>query len=121
MHLNNNYIYVYLFNYGHVSCSIVLPHRITPTRSVPDSIVKPSYAISGVALGPKPVDIDLTTEEQINVMRKTCHLAREILDAAGQELKASTYFVGFLFKASVTPSPPFTSQIKILPTEITVF
>ena len=93
------------FFYGHVSCSIVLPHRITPTRSVPDSIVKPSYAISG-AIGPKPVEIDLKTEEQINVMRKTCQLARKILDAAGQELKASTYFVGFLFKVSVHPPPP---------------
>jgi methionine aminopeptidase len=40
-------------------------------------------------LTPRPLEIEIKTEEQITVMRNTCRLARKILDCAGRQLKAS--------------------------------
>lgn len=75
--------------YMYIWHSLVLPHKTTPVKGVPDHIQKPPYAFTGV-VGPKPLDIDIKTEEQIAVMRDTCQLARKILDSAGRHLKACT-------------------------------
>lgn len=66
--------------------SLVLPHKTTPVKGVPNHIQKPPYAFNGV-VGPKPLEIDIKTEEQVAVMRDTCRLARKILDSAGRHLK----------------------------------
>lgn len=74
-------MFMYIFH------SLVLPHKTTPVKGVPNHIQKPPYAFTGV-VGPKPLEIDIKTEEQVAVMRDTCRLARKILDSAGRHLKA---------------------------------
>lgn len=74
-------MFMYIFH------SLVLPHKTTPVKGVPNHIQKPPYAFTGV-VGPKPLEIDIKTEEQVAVMRDTCRLVRKILDSAGRHLKA---------------------------------
>lgn len=64
--------------------------RTGPTRTVPDSIMKPDYAQSGE---PKargmlmPWDIPVNSPEDIEGIRKAARAAREVLDIAGASVK----------------------------------
>ncbi|KAF9349435.1 Methionine aminopeptidase 1, partial [Mortierella sp. AD094] len=63
----------------------IRPHYpLSPRRSVPDNIVKPDYAETGIPLSEISVKRSATIEalspEDIDKMRHVCELAREILD-----------------------------------------
>lgn len=66
------------------------PGVISPIREVPDHIPKPEYTKDGwVSSAPKTFEtalmapIVILSPEEINLMRDSCKLAREILDYAG--------------------------------------
>ncbi|KAF9994987.1 Methionine aminopeptidase 1 [Entomortierella chlamydospora] len=63
----------------------IRPHYpLSPRRSVPDSIVKPDYAETGIPLSEVNVKrsamIETLSPEDIDKMRHVCQLAREVLD-----------------------------------------
>lgn len=63
------------------------PGKISPKRPVPDGIPRPDYARDGTprAKQPKfPWNIEVKTPEEIEKMRVSGRLAREVLDIAGQ-------------------------------------
>ncbi|CAN6476638.1 unnamed protein product [Victoria cruziana] len=67
------------------------PYPISGQRFVPDRIPKPDWAVGGI---PKiePVSdlqhvVEIKTPEQIERMRKTCRIAREVLDVAARAIK----------------------------------
>lgn len=66
--------------------SSLRPHKVTPQMVVPDIIPKPDYAFTGISPSeqlesrrPKTV---VNTPEQIAAMRKTCRVARAVMDEA---------------------------------------
>ncbi|XP_070535942.1 methionine aminopeptidase 1D, mitochondrial-like [Ptychodera flava] len=66
--------------------SIVEPSVVSPMRTVPNGIEKPSYADTG-NVPPKLKKADIKDEKAIEKMRKSCVLARKILDLAGRHVK----------------------------------
>lgn len=66
------------------------PGILTPTRTVPDNIRKPDYWKDGRPKGKVPRfawDIVTLSAGDIEKMRVSCRLAREVLDIAGQMVK----------------------------------
>ncbi|KAK8766371.1 methionine aminopeptidase 1D, mitochondrial [Amblyomma americanum] len=66
---------------------ITEPGNVSPMQYVPDSIARPSYAISGIVVG-VPKEVEIKTEEQIARMREACKLARMILSRVSKQVKA---------------------------------
>ncbi|KAK3097890.1 hypothetical protein FSP39_014199 [Pinctada imbricata] len=75
-----------LQNHGNRKYDLVLPAATTPLRPVPDYIRKPPYIINE-KLDPPRSDIEIKTVEQIQGMRKSCQVARKILNIAATQLK----------------------------------
>lgn len=73
---------------GNAHYSLLRPWEceVSPQRSVPDSVPKPDYAISGYPGEPR-TDIEIKTPEQIEALRASCSLARHILTTAGKAVK----------------------------------
>ena len=70
------------------SYSIVKPGRISPQRKVPLHIKKPPYAGWLRQTPKKPQDVEIKTDAQILAMRDVCAIARDILNLAGEKVKA---------------------------------
>ncbi|XP_002741459.1 methionine aminopeptidase 1D, mitochondrial-like [Saccoglossus kowalevskii] len=66
--------------------SIVDPQEISPIRTVPDHIVRPPYAETG-KVPQKDKKWSYKDEIDIKYMRKSCRIARKILDIASKEVK----------------------------------
>ncbi|XP_077993912.1 methionine aminopeptidase 1D, mitochondrial-like [Glandiceps talaboti] len=83
--------------------SVVMPADVSPKRTVPEHINKPSYAETGKA-PPKAKEVDIKDEEAIAKLRKSCSLARKILDIAGQHVKVGVttdYLDGIVHDACI--------------------
>lgn len=68
----------------------IRPGQVSARRLVPDGIRCPDYAKDGRPKGKVPRfawEIGSLTEEEIEKMRVSCRLAREVLDIAGQKVK----------------------------------
>uniref|UniRef100_A0A6V1URZ5 Methionine aminopeptidase n=1 Tax=Heterosigma akashiwo TaxID=2829 RepID=A0A6V1URZ5_HETAK len=69
-----------------------VPGVISPKREVPDHIMKPPYADDGDPKSDRgglfPWDIEVKTAEDIEAMRISGRIAREVLDIAGKAVKA---------------------------------
>lgn len=66
------------------------PGTISPKRTIPEAILKPDYWKDGLPKDrhPKfPWDIKALTDQQVEKMRVSCRMAREILDIAGRMVK----------------------------------
>lgn len=65
------------------------PSKVTPQKTVPDSIQKPDYWQSGIPVSEEQADrhIPVYTPEQIKGIRAACKAGREVLDIAGRALK----------------------------------
>jgi len=67
------------------------PDFVTPMRTVPDHILKPDYAVSGVSVGEQraraQAQIPIYDAKQIKGIRAACKIGREILDMAGQMVR----------------------------------
>ncbi|KAI5017456.1 hypothetical protein ZWY2020_042344 [Hordeum vulgare] len=65
--------------------------RISPMRLVPDGIEKPDWALDGIPKIEPDSDlqkrVEIKTPEQIERMRETCRIAREVLDAGARIIK----------------------------------
>ena len=62
-----------------VQSKAVQPYLISPRRSVPASIPRPDYALTGKPQGPRSRTL-VKTPEQIERMRTACRAARQVLD-----------------------------------------
>lgn len=61
----------------------VTPGEVSPMRSVPDTIMKPDYALTGIPSEVRdPNEIRIYNEEEIARARKAARLARKMLDFA---------------------------------------
>jgi methionyl aminopeptidase len=62
------------------------PGLVSPMRSVPDSIEKPDYAVSGIPVSEQKIkndrEIPIYTAEEIEHIRYSCRISRECLDLA---------------------------------------
>ncbi|XP_020576321.1 methionine aminopeptidase 1A isoform X1 [Phalaenopsis equestris] len=67
------------------------PYPISKFRAVPGSIEKPDWAIDGVPKIEPNSDlqsrVEIKTADQIDRMRETCRIAREVLDAAARFIR----------------------------------
>nr|CAB3494232.1 unnamed protein product [Digitaria exilis] len=67
------------------------PYPISKMRVVPDEIEKPDWALDGIPKIEPDSDlqkrVEIKTPEQIERMRETCRIAREVLDAAARVIK----------------------------------
>jgi methionyl aminopeptidase len=67
------------------------PYPISKMRVVPDEIEKPDWALDGIPKIEPDSDlqkrVEIKTPEQIERMRETCRIAREVLDAAARIIK----------------------------------
>uniref|UniRef100_A0A0E0EZR3 C6H2-type domain-containing protein n=1 Tax=Oryza meridionalis TaxID=40149 RepID=A0A0E0EZR3_9ORYZ len=67
------------------------PYPISKMRVVPDKIEKPDWALDGTPKIEPDSDlqkrVEIKTPEQIERMRETCRIAREVLDAAARIIK----------------------------------
>ncbi|KAK9148004.1 hypothetical protein Scep_006761 [Stephania cephalantha] len=67
------------------------PYPISGRRAVPDHIEKPDWAADGIPKIEPNSDlqniVEIKTQEQIEKMRETCRIAREVLDAAARVIK----------------------------------
>ncbi|KAH7659502.1 Peptidase M24 methionine aminopeptidase protein [Dioscorea alata] len=67
------------------------PHRISTMRSVPITIERPDWANDGIPKVEPSSDlqniVEIKTPEQIERMRETCRIAREVLDAAARVIR----------------------------------
>jgi len=67
------------------------PYPISSKRLVPDSISKPDWASDGIPKVEPMSDlqntVEIKTPEQIEKMRETCRIAREVLDAAARAVR----------------------------------
>ncbi|KAK9103211.1 hypothetical protein Sjap_020465 [Stephania japonica] len=67
------------------------PYPISGSRVVPDHIEKPDWAADGIPKIEPNSDlqnvVEIKTQEQIEKMRETCRIAREVLDAAARVIK----------------------------------
>eukprot|EP00873_Tetraselmis_striata_P025893 jgi/Tetstr1/446157/TSEL_003559.t1 len=62
------------------------PHRIGPTRKVPEHVPRPDYAVDGTPYSEQESkqqrSVPIRSAKEIEGLRRVCRLAREILDAA---------------------------------------
>lgn len=65
---------------------VVKPGKVSPQKTVPDHIKKPSYFQSGI---PKELVLhaEIKNEKQIRSMEASCKLAAEILEIVGKSIK----------------------------------
>ncbi|KAJ0962075.1 hypothetical protein J5N97_029903 [Dioscorea zingiberensis] len=67
------------------------PYRISSMRSIPETIEKPDWAIDGIPKVEPSSDwqniVEIKSPEQIERMRETCRIAREVLDAAARVIR----------------------------------
>ncbi|KAG9452419.1 hypothetical protein H6P81_005323 [Aristolochia fimbriata] len=67
------------------------PYPISNRRSVPANIEKPDWAIDGIPKIEPSSDlqniVEIKTKDQIEIMRETCRIAREVLDAAARVIR----------------------------------
>jgi len=67
------------------------PYPISSKRLVPDSISRPDWASDGIPKVEPMSDlqntVEIKTPEQIEKMRETCRIAREVLDAAARAVR----------------------------------
>ncbi|KAF0928818.1 hypothetical protein E2562_010686 [Oryza meyeriana var. granulata] len=67
------------------------PYPTSKMRVVPDKIEKPDWALDGIPKIEPDSDlqkrVEIKTPEQIERMRETCRIAREVLDAAARIIK----------------------------------
>jgi len=93
--------------------SVVYPGRVTPQLShnhIPDNVTAPPYYVTG---RPQPIyQIDVKSEEQISRLRRTCSLAKSILNQCEKLIKPgiTTEEIDKLvtelsFNAAAYPSP----------------
>lgn len=74
---------------------IVGLHKVSPRKSVPDYIVKPDYALSGVA---NEIDtIEILTGDKLESMRQSCALAKLVLEEVGKHVSVSIFFFFCIF------------------------
>eukprot|EP00741_Cyanophora_paradoxa_P014688 tig00020816_g14166.t1 len=69
------------------------PGKVSPMRSVPAHIPKPDYSEDGIprselARNKQSTVVELKTPEQIERLRETCRIGREIQDLCGRIVKA---------------------------------
>ena len=58
------------------------------TKFIPDSIVKPKYATSLIYRHPNKVsEIDIKTDEQIEYIRNSCKIARDVLEETASHIR----------------------------------
>lgn len=67
-----------------------MPGKVSPMIRVADSISAPSYSKTGIPF-PSPTEVEIKNEEQIQGMRQSCRLARNVLDLLHPVVK-----VGFI-------------------------
>jgi len=68
-----------------------IPGKISPRRKVPEHIKRPDYAADGIPKAKSPIfpwDIEVKTEKDIEAMRVSGRIAREVLDIAGKAVQA---------------------------------
>lgn len=65
---------------------IVNPGEVGAKRNVPDFIKKPSYADSGVEFDSEK-DIQILDRKSVGCMRKSCSLARIVLDEVARYIE----------------------------------
>lgn len=67
------------------------PYPISPRRLVPENIICPDWAADGLPKIEQSSDlqnrVEIKTPEQIEKMRETCRVAREVLDAAARAIR----------------------------------
>lgn len=67
------------------------PYPISPRRLVPEHIVRPDWAADGIPKIEQTSDlqnrVEIKSPEQIDRMRETCKVAREVLDAAARAIR----------------------------------
>ncbi|XP_076444233.1 methionine aminopeptidase 1D, mitochondrial-like [Babylonia areolata] len=66
---------------------IVSPGKVTPVRTVPDTIPKPLYAVHGSGAIMAPSKAEVKTDEQVEGMRRACALAANLLRFTGAYLE----------------------------------
>ncbi|XP_003747588.1 methionine aminopeptidase 1D, mitochondrial [Galendromus occidentalis] len=66
---------------------VVIPTEVSPTLRVPDHIVKPDYAQSGIVLESLE-EVEIKTPDAIKRLRDSCRVAREVLDKIGDNIEA---------------------------------
>ena len=64
----------------------VRPGRVSGARHVPDHIPKPLYVLSGI-VPPQEGEAEIKTSDQIQRMRESCGIAREVLKVTGQAVQ----------------------------------
>lgn len=62
-------------------------HEVSGRKSVPDYILKPDYAETGVPN--EPDTIQVMNETEVNRMRQSCALAKVILEEVGRNIQVS--------------------------------
>jgi methionyl aminopeptidase len=76
---------------GFVFTGSLRPGIVSPKRTVPPEIQKPEYAETGEPISERAskssISIDVKNSEQIEGMRASCRIAREVLDIAGSFAK----------------------------------
>ena len=63
--------------------------QVSPTRSVPESITKPPYVLGLSSITPSYPEIK--SEKQIDLMRKSCAIARDVLNYSKGLVQVSLY------------------------------
>lgn len=75
------------FHYTRRKYKLVRPTKRTLLRPFPRTIPAPSYVANPTTRDASDEIIELKNEEQIENMRRSCRLAREILDATAENIK----------------------------------
>lgn len=67
------------------------PHFVSPMRTVPDHIMRPDYADTGIPASEKVAKANYTvpiyTKKEVEGIREACRIAREILDIAAKMVR----------------------------------
>lgn len=67
-----------------------MPSYVSETLSVPNSIAKPPYTHGPYFLQERcPKEAEIKSPEQIRLMRKSCYLARQILDSVSKYIQVN--------------------------------
>lgn len=78
-----------------VKFNMVVPAQVSPQKTVPAFIKKPSYHQSGIPTS-GPTEPEIKLADQIEKIRASCKLAAGILKQVEQYIRVSSYL--FLFK-----------------------
>ena len=68
------------------SFNLVQLGQVSPSQPVPDNVPLPPYALTGI-VPPPPLSIEIKTQDQIDCMKESCHLAYRVLDSVKKHIK----------------------------------